>query len=154
LHPYVIFRPAYNQQSYFQARGNRSCHRCQHHDTVKWLERQTQKLLPVDYFMVTINLPYQLRSLVWHHQKQLYSMLFECAISTLKQFGVNDKKLGSEVAMTAVLHTHSHRLEHHPHVQLSSLGGVSINNVSNGVHSKANISLMNSILPRCFAPSF
>jgi len=47
--------PCNNQQSYFHACGHRSCHRCQHHDTVKWLERQTQKLLPVDYFMVTFS---------------------------------------------------------------------------------------------------
>ncbi|HHI92161.1 MAG TPA: hypothetical protein ENK04_01420 [Gammaproteobacteria bacterium] len=93
--------PCNNQQSFFHACGHRSCHRCQHHDTVKWLERQTQKLLPVDYFMVTFSLPYQLRVLVWHHQKSLYSVLFDCAVSTLKQFGVNDKNLGSEVAMTA-----------------------------------------------------
>ena len=75
------------------------------------------------YYMVTFTLPYQLRPLVWHHQKQLYSMLFECAASTLKQFGVNDKKLGSEVAMTAVLHTHSRRLEYHPHVHIIVPGG-------------------------------
>ncbi len=115
--------PCDNQQSYFHACGHRSCNRCQHHDTARWLERQTQKLLPVDYFMVTFTLPYQLRALVWHHQKRLYSMLFECAVSTLKKFGVNDEKLGSEVAMTAVLHTHSHRLEYHPHVHIVVPGG-------------------------------
>ncbi|MBL1275482.1 MAG: transposase zinc-binding domain-containing protein [Ectothiorhodospiraceae bacterium] len=47
--------PCNNQQSYFYACGHRSCHRCQHHDTVKWLERQKQKRLPVDYFMVTFS---------------------------------------------------------------------------------------------------
>jgi len=115
--------PCDKQQSYFHACGHRSCHRCQHHDTTTWLERQTQKLLPVEYFMVTFTLPYELRALTWHHQKSLYAMLFACAVETLKQFGINDKKLGEELAMTAVLHTHSRRLDYHPHVHIIVPGG-------------------------------
>jgi hypothetical protein len=115
--------PCDNQQSRFHACGHRSCHRCQHHDTTRWLERQAQKLLPVEYFMVTFTLPYELRALTWHHQKALYSILFECAVSTLKDFGVDDKKLGAELAMTAVLHTHSRRLDYHPHVHIIVPGG-------------------------------
>ena len=115
--------PCDYQQSCFHACGHRSCHRCQHHDTTKWLERQAQKLLPVEYFMVTFTLPYELRALTWHHQKSLYATLFECAVATLKQFGINDKKLAEELAMTAVLHTHSRRLDYHPHVHIIVPGG-------------------------------
>lgn len=42
--------------------GHRFCHRCQHHHTGQWIERQQQKLLPVNYFMVTFTLPYELRA--------------------------------------------------------------------------------------------
>ncbi len=112
-----------NQQSYFHACGNRSCHRCQNHDTTRWLERQAKKLLPVEYFMVTFTLPYELRTLTWHHQESVYSILFECAVATLKQFGINDKNLGSELALTAVLHTHTRRLDYHPHVHIIVPGG-------------------------------
>lgn len=115
--------PCDNQQSYFHPCGHRSCHRCQHYDTSQWLERQMIKLLPVDYFMVTFTLPYELRALTWHHQKTLYSILFKCAIDTLKTFGINDKKLGAELAMTGVLHTHSRRLDYHPHVHIIVPGG-------------------------------
>jgi len=115
--------PCDHQQSRFHSCGHRSCHRCQHHDTVRWLERQSRKLLPVEYFMVTFTLPYELRALTWHHQKTLYSILFACAIDTLKDFGFNDKKLGAELAMTAVLHTHSRRLDYHPHVHIIVPGG-------------------------------
>lgn len=73
--------------------------------------------------MVTFTLPYELRALTWHHQKTLYSILFECAVSTLKDFGINDDKLGAEIAMTAVLHTHSRRLDYHPHVHIIVPGG-------------------------------
>jgi len=108
--------PCDQRQSHYHSCGHRSCHRCQNHDTTQWLERQTQKLLPVEYFMVTFTLPYQLRALTWCHQKALYSILFECAVATLKQFGINDNNLGSDLAMTAVLHTHTRRLDYHPHV--------------------------------------
>ncbi|GMR01504.1 MAG: IS91 family transposase [Gammaproteobacteria bacterium] len=115
--------PCDNQQTRFHSCGHRSCPRCQNHDTSRWLERQSQKLLPVEYFMVTFTLPYELRALTWHHQSVMYSILFECAISTLKDFGVNDRKLGADLGMTAVLHTHSRRLDYHPHVHIIVPGG-------------------------------
>ena len=89
--------------------GHRSCPQCQHHEATQWLERQHTKLLPVEYFLVTFTLPYQLRSLVWHHQTVLYSVLFECVAKTLKAFGANPKHLGAELGMTAILHTHNRR---------------------------------------------
>ncbi len=57
--------PCDQRQSHYHSCGHRSCHRCQNHDTTQWLERQTQKLLPVEYFMVTFSatapaLPYLL----------------------------------------------------------------------------------------------
>ncbi len=110
--------PCDQRQSHYHSCGHRSCHRCQNHDTTQWLERQTQTLLPVEYFMVTFTLPYQLRALTRCHQKALYSILFECAVATLKQFGINDNNLGSDLAMTAVLHTHTRRLDYHPHVHI------------------------------------
>lgn len=111
------------QQTCFHSCGHRSCHRCQNHDTTRWLQRQTHKLLPVEYFMVTFTLPHELRALAWQHQAQIYSILFQCAVSTLKDFGANDKKLGARMGMTAVLHTHSRRLDYHPHVHLVVPGG-------------------------------
>ena len=103
--------------------GHRSCHRCQNHLTTQWIERQSQKLLPVEYFMVTFTLPFELRSVARHNQKGFYTLLFECAISTLKTFGLNHKKLAAELAMTAVLHTHSRALNYHPHIHIIVPGG-------------------------------
>ena len=111
------------QQSCFNSCGHRSCHRCQNHDTTRWLDRQTQKLLPVEYFMVTFTVPVELRALVRQHQVDAYAAMFNCAVSTLKHFGINDKKLGADMGMTAVLHTHSRRLDYHPHIHLVVPGG-------------------------------
>ncbi|WP_422450643.1 IS91 family transposase [Endozoicomonas sp. ALB091] len=87
------------------------------------MQRQRQKLLPVEYFMVTFTLPAQLRALAWQHQRQVYDLLFRTAADTLKQFGANDKKLDADLGMTGVLHTHSRRLDYHPHIHFVVPGG-------------------------------
>jgi len=103
--------------------GHRSCPQCQNHDTTLWLERQQEKLLPVDYFLATFTLPYELRCQAWNHQTLVYNHLFACAASTLKDFGVNPRNLGADIGMTAVLHTHNRRLDYHPHIHVVVPGG-------------------------------
>ena len=98
--------------------GHRSCPQCQNHEASQWIDRQQGKLLPVPYFMVTFTLPYELRSLSWHHQKVVYSIFFICVSSTLKDFGLNPKNLGAEIGMTMVLHTHNRRRDFHPHMHV------------------------------------
>lgn len=53
----------------------------------------------------------------------MYKILFNVVASTLRSFALNDKKLGAEIGMTAVLHTHSRRLEYHPHLHVIVPGG-------------------------------
>ena len=103
--------------------GHRSCPQCQNHEASQWIDRQQAKLLPVLYFMATFTLPYELRSLAWHHQKEVYSILFTCVSSTLKDFGLNPKNLGAEIGMTMVLHTHNRKLDFHPHIHAVVPGG-------------------------------
>ena len=110
-------------QTRYRSCGHRSCPRCQHHDTRRWLARQTRKLLPVEYFMVTFTLPYELRPLARRNQALIYSILFRCAVSTLQSFAGNARNLGARMGMTAVLHTHTRRLDYHPHVHLVVPGG-------------------------------
>ena len=77
--------------------GHRSCPKCQNQEATRWLDRQRAKLLPVDYFMVTFTLPAQLRALAWRHQTIVYSLLFDSAVSTRKDFGLNPDKLNAEL---------------------------------------------------------
>ena len=111
------------QTDRFQSCGHRSCNACQNHSATVWLERQKTKLLPVEYFMVTLTLPYELRALAKANQTVIYALMFQCAVSTLKDFGRNDKCLAAELGMTAVLHTHTRRLKYHPHVHVIVPGG-------------------------------
>ena len=106
-----------------QSCGHRACNQCQNHCATQWLMRQERKLLPVEYFMVTFTLPYELRAFTKTHQTRMYSLLFQCAVSTLKDFGLNDESFAAELAMTAVLHTHTRQLDYHPHVHMIVPGG-------------------------------
>jgi len=103
--------------------GHRSCPRCQNHEASQWLARQRRKLLPVEYFMVTFTLPAELRTLAWRHQKTVYDLLMATAAGTLKTFALNDDQLGGEIGMTSVLHSHSRRLDYHPHCHIVIPGG-------------------------------
>jgi hypothetical protein len=103
--------------------GHRSCPKCQNHEASEWIDRQQAKLLPVLYFMVTFTLPYELRLLTYLHQEVVYSLLFLCVSSTLRDFGLNPKNLGAEIGMTMVLHTHNRKLDFHPHLHVVVPGG-------------------------------
>lgn len=98
--------------------GDRFCPACQHNANSDWLARQQQKLLPVNYYMVTFTVPRQLRPFIWHHQSWAYPALFDCAVATLQSFFTRDKKLQGNAGLTAVLHTHARNLDYHPHVHL------------------------------------
>ena len=95
--------------------GHRNCPHCQHHESQQWIQRQVQKQLPASYFMITFTLPKELRSLAWSHQRIVYNRMFECIWQTLQTFSRNDKKLKGTPGGVAVLHTHSRRLDYHPH---------------------------------------
>lgn len=98
--------------------GHRSCPHCQAHESQQWLERQRQKQLPADYFLLTFTLPAELRSLAFAHQRILYDLLIKSAWDTVNTFSQNDKTLQGTPGAIAVLHTHSRRLDYHPHVHL------------------------------------
>lgn len=103
--------------------GHRACNQCQHQGTQVWLDRQLEKQLPVNYYMATFTLPYALRSLAKAHRKTVYRLLIECAVNTLKTFARNKQSFESELGMCAVLHTHTRRLDYHPHVHIVIPGG-------------------------------
>ena len=99
--------------------GHRNCPHCQHFESQRWIERQTQALVPGSYFLITFTLPAELRPLAWSHQRVLYAALMNCAWETLRTFSQNHKQLQGSAGAVAVLHTHSRKLEFHPHVHVA-----------------------------------
>jgi hypothetical protein len=98
--------------------GHRNCPHCQHHESQQWLERQLQKQVPAEYFLLTFTLPAELRPLAWQHQRTLYDLMIRCSWETLKTFAQNDPQLQGKAGGISVLHTHSRRLDYHPHVHV------------------------------------
>lgn len=98
--------------------GHRSCPHCQHHESQRWIERQRAKLLPVEYFLITFTVPAELRALFWSQQRMTYDLLLKTAWQTVASFARRDPRLKGITGAHAVLHTHSRRLDFHPHVHL------------------------------------
>ena len=98
--------------------GHRACPHCQHHESQQWIERQLAKQVPASYFLLTFTVPEALRSLMGANQQALYDHLIRASWETVRTFTRNDAQLHGEAGAIAVLHTHSRRLDFHPHVHL------------------------------------
>ena len=93
--------------------GHRNCPQCQQNNTSQWLARQKAKRLPVEYFMLTFTLAFELRALARRWPKAMYQLMFSVTSSVLKDFAAR-QGLGN-IGFTSVLHTHGRRRELHPH---------------------------------------
>jgi hypothetical protein len=98
--------------------GHRNCPHCQSHESQQWIARQLKKQLPAEYFLLTFTLPAQFRTLAWRHQRSIYAMMTQSSWETVRTFSQNDKKLQGMPGATTVLHTHSRRLDYHPHIHM------------------------------------
>ena len=98
--------------------GNRHCPQCQAYESQRWIDKQLQKRVPGEYFMLTFTLPAQFRALAWHHQRELYELIIRNAWATVNTFSQNDRKLRGTAGAVTVLHTHNRHLDFHPHVHL------------------------------------
>jgi hypothetical protein len=98
--------------------GHRSCPHCQHFESQRWIERQTERLVAGNYFLVTFTLPAQLRTLAWEHQRIVYDLMMDCAWQALRTFTQNHRQLQGTPGAVSVLHTHARDLHFHPHVHV------------------------------------
>jgi len=77
-----------------------------------------QRLVPADYFLLTFTLPAEVRGLAAAHADVVFDCLMRCAWETVHRFSQNDRQLQGTPGAIAMLHTHSRRLDFHPHVHL------------------------------------
>ena len=75
--------------------------------------------MPGTYFLITFTVPAELRALAWQHQRLMYTAMMDCAWQTLRTFALNHKQLQGSAGAVAVLHTHTRRLDFHPHVHVA-----------------------------------
>jgi hypothetical protein len=98
--------------------GHRHCPHCQHHDSQAWIDQQLKRRVKGNYVMITFTVPAQFRSLFYAHQRKLYTLMFDTIWETLRSFSQNDKKLQGTPGAIAVLHSHSRKLDYHPHIHV------------------------------------
>lgn len=96
--------------------GHRNCPHCQNHETEQWLKRQQNKLLPVEYHLLTFNLPAAFNEIAWQHQRKIYSLMMQ--LSWEKVSNNLTKALGGATGAISILHTHGRDLSYHPHIHM------------------------------------
>ena len=68
----------------------------------RWLAREAEWLLPVDYYHVVFTLPAELSDLALANPRMLYNHLFQAASATLRDVPANPKRLGAQMGVLAV----------------------------------------------------
>jgi hypothetical protein len=102
---------------------NRHCPKCQALARARWLEREAENLLPVEYHHVVFTLPAELSAVALANASLLYDQLCRAAAATLREVAANPKRLGASIGVLMVLHTWGQNLHHHPHVHCVVTGG-------------------------------
>jgi len=118
----VCDRCGHSRPSYNSCR-NRHCPKCQSLVGARWVEERMERLLPIHYFHVVFTVPASLRPVFRRNQRAMYKLLFDAASKTLLTLGDDEKRLGAELGLTAVLHTWTRELEYHPHLHCIVTGG-------------------------------
>jgi len=102
---------------------NRHCPCCGNNKKEEWIEARLQELLPTKYYHIVFTIPHQLNSLVMGNRKELFDLLFNSASYTLLKFAGDEKYLGAQPGIIAVLHTWGQQLTFHPHIHCIVSGG-------------------------------
>jgi hypothetical protein len=112
----------HRETSYNSCR-NRHCPKCQGLDEVRWVERQQEALLPIEYHHVVFTIPDVLHPLVRSNPRLGYRLLFAAVAETLKEVALRPRNLGARIGFTAVLHTWTQTMAYHPHIHCIVTGG-------------------------------
>jgi len=102
---------------------HRACPRCGGAGTGAWTQKQTERLLPVPYFLMTFTVPAELRGAFQAQAELMHDLLFNESAATLQQVATESRLLGAELGFVGVLHTWGRQLQHHPHVHYVVPGG-------------------------------
>ena len=127
-HVYQCDHCEQKRYSYHSCR-NRSCPKCHHDQTERWIAQQRRRLLPCSYYLITFTLPAALRPVAQSHPKIVYGLLMKAAADALQKLAADPRFLGARPGILAVLHTWTRAMLYHPHVHmLVTAGGLSFDN--------------------------
>src|SRR5713101_3717599 len=112
--PHVVYRSC----------GNRHCPGCQHGKGRMWLERQRERHLPGEHFLLTFTVPEPLRGFLRRQQRIGYGALFSASAAAIKKLAADAKYIGGDLTgFFGVLHTWGRTLQFHPHIHYVVTGG-------------------------------
>jgi hypothetical protein len=113
-----------DEKSVFHSCRNRHCPACQSLTQARWVEGRLARLLPSDYFHVVFTVPDDLiSSLALRNRELFFNILFAAGSQTLLMLGEDERRLGAQLGLTAVLHTWTRDLRFHPHLHCIVTGG-------------------------------
>lgn len=112
-----------SMQYVYHSCRNRHCPQCGDSKKEEWIEARMKELLPVKYYHAVFTVPHQLNSLMLGNRKAMFTLLFDAASYTLLKFAGDEKYLGAQPGIIAVLHTWGQQLSFHPHVHCIVSGG-------------------------------
>lgn len=107
--------------------GDRHCPQCQLHKCRLWLQRQLDRILPTDYFLLTFTLPEQIRPFCRANQKTAYAAMFKAASEAIKKLARDPRHIGTDLpGFSGILHTWGRTMPYHPHLHfIVPAGGLS-----------------------------
>lgn len=102
---------------------HRSCPRCGAARTAEWTQKQTARLLPVPYFLVTFTVPEAMRPIFLARPEVLGDLFFAQAGRALQTVAAAPRHLGAELGMIGVWHSWGRQVQYHPHLHFIIAGG-------------------------------
>ena len=102
---------------------HRACPRCGGAGAVEWTAQQTERLLPVPYFLVTFTVPEALRQIFAARPELLLDLFFTQAARALQTVAAVPRHLGAELGFLGVYHSWGRLVQHHPHLHFIVPGG-------------------------------
>jgi hypothetical protein len=103
---------------------NRHCPACQGERQQAWLAKQSDRLLPCHYFLITFTVPQEVRTAILADPVDGYAAMLGAAADALKISATNERHVGAiETGLFGVLHTWGRDLSYHPHVHFVVPGG-------------------------------
>ncbi|MDH5547684.1 MAG: IS91 family transposase [Gammaproteobacteria bacterium] len=113
----------HEQHIQYHSCRHRSCPQCNSFVKEQWLQRQRERLLPMDHYHAIFTLPHEFHGLWRFNQRQMTQLLFKSVSETLLTLCRDRKYMGGVPGMMLTLHSWGRNLSLHPHIHCLISGG-------------------------------
>lgn len=132
---------------------DRSCPMCQALSNELWIDARNEHVLDIDYYHIVFTCPSELNALIYHNQKEMYSLFFQSVAETVIALCKNPSYMGGTPGFISVMHTWSSNLMFHPHIHVICTGG-GLDECRKWHQKKSGYLLPGKVLAKCFKGKF